>query len=470
MTINITAKILNASDNFYIAQCSIFNNFSIINLTSSAASVDNFNLAKFQISNLLPNTKYYVRICYSNGVPIDNYVGSFKTPVSGVYSFKLGFASCSFSSSVPGPGVTASNQIIYDRIAQKAINNEIDLFLHLGDMHYSDISTNNEALFHQSYDGVFNAPRQNNCWKNLPMYYMWDDHDYGPNDGSKLNPSRNAAIAAYRRRVPYSSILAKNGNTDSPYYSFVRGRARFIVTDIRSEREEKGTYPSTDSRQQVLSPDQKSWFFSEMLAAKNNSQIIVWVNTKPWISSTGDGKDDWGGYHAARLEIVDFINQNNLRDRIVILSGDMHALAFDDGSSINNYGSLKVCHAAALDQQARPKGGPYTLGPITNDSGTGWVTQYGVIEINDTGNTSININFKGIVVSKIDFTESIAIDVSFDLIAGIPISSSSSSSSSSSGSSEGADQQILCGSIVSFINVCHNKQNLFVNPLSFLYK
>ena len=429
----ITAKIKNSDNQNYIAELSTSNQFSSV-ISSSPEPADEFNLVKFSVENLSPNTKYYVRITNSNDIAIDNYVGSFRTTSAGAHNFKFGFASCSWSNSE-----AASNQEIYDNIANKALNNELDFFFHLGDMHYRDITVNNESLFQKAYDDVFSASRQNNCWKNLPMYYMWDDHDYGPNDADKNSPSRNAATAAFRRRVP-SPSLANSSVNGAAYYSFIRGRVRFIVTDLRSEREPKGLFSTNDSRQKPFSDTQKNWFFNQMLLAKNSGQAIVWINTKPWISSTADEnvnppqiKDDWGGYHAARLEIANFIQDNGLRDSLVVLSGDMHALAYDDGTSVNNYGNLRVCHAAPLDEQSRAKGGLYLLGPITADSGSGYSTQYGIIEVTDSGTTNINIRFKGIVISKIDFSESTPIDVNFNL--NVPLVSLSSSSSSSSSSS-----------------------------------
>lgn len=418
MTANVTVKIITGLDsqNLFIAQFSTSSDFTTNLLNTTPQTVDQYSLIKFTITGLLPSTKYFVRITDSDFNPIDAYIGSFKTSTQGAHSFKFGFGSCSWSGPGLSPATFASNQLIYDKIADRAVSGEIDFFIHLGDMHYSDLSMNKESEFQQSYDTVFNASRQNNCWKNLPLYYMWDDHDYGPNDTDKNNPSRQAAIAAYRRRVP-TPPLVKDGLEDAPYYSFVRGRVRFIVTDIRSEREPKGTYPSTDLRQQVFSQHQKTWFFNEMLAARQNEQIIIWANTKPWISSIQNGKDDWGGYHAARMEIVNFINVNNLNSRIAIISGDMHALAYDNGTSSNNYGNLKVCHAAALDQEGRAKGGPYTTGPIIKDSGTGWVTQYGIIEITDTGTNTVQVNFKGIAVSKTNFEETVEINVNFPLTA-----------------------------------------------------
>mgnify|MGYP001550714615 CR=1 FL=1 len=420
MTVNLTAKISDLdpnNENLFRAQFSTSSDFTTDVTNSDSSTPDQFGLMKFRVSDLLENVKYFVRIVDVDLNPLDAYVGSFRTPSNGAHSFKFGFASCSWSGPRLQPPIFASNQQIYDKIADRAVNGEIEFFIHLGDMHYSDLISNKEADFQQTYDTVFSASRQNNCWKNLPMYYMWDDHDYGPNDTSKENPSRQAAIAAYRRRVPHPPS-AKEGIEDSPYYSFVRGRVRFIVTDIRSEREPKGKYPSTDSRQQVFSADQKAWFFNEMLSAKNNNEVIVWANTKPWVSSTANLKDDWGGYHAARMEIVDFINTNQLNNRILVISGDMHALAYDDGTSPNNYGSLKVCHAAALDQEGRAKGGPYKIGPVIKDSGTGWVTQYGIIEVTDTGAQNVNIRFRGIAVSKTDPSlETTEIDTSFNLVA-----------------------------------------------------
>jgi hypothetical protein len=422
---------LNVSNTTCRAQLCVDPDFSSELINSSIINIGLYNIAKFTFNNLEENTKYYIRIIYPDGVPVDNYVGSFKTGQTGPHSFKFAFASCSWSNNTD-----ASNQQIYDRIVEKANNGLIDFFVHMGDMHYSDIAQNDENLFQAAYDRVFSAPRQNNCWKNLPMFYMWDDHDFGPNDTDKNSPSRAAAISAYRRRVPFLSLGSKR-NTDSPYFSFIRGRVRFIFTDVRSERVGKGVFNSEDINQKIFSDEQKIWLFSEMLAAKYSKQAIVWVNTKPWISSIENGKDDWGGYHSSRMDIVNFIEKHNLKNRIVILSGDMHALAYDDGSSPNNYGKLKVCHAGPLDQESRVKGGPYLIPAITDDGGTGWSTQYGIIEINDNGSCGINVRFKGIVVNKSNFTESIPINVNFNLEVScpiIPINEISSSSSSSSSS------------------------------------
>lgn len=433
-TATITARILDAGavGTRYILSFSVLDNF-ISDNSSFSGLVDEFGIVKFEINNLTPGTRYYIRILNSSRNIIGgNFInrGSFKTASGN--NFKFAFGSCSMTCPPSCDTLTfntASNAYLYDNIVQRTLfTNEIDFFVHLGDMHYRDISINNEIYFHEAFNSVFSSQRQNTLWKNIPMYYMWDDHDYGPNDTDKNNPARNAAIAAYRRRVP-SPVLARNGSTDAVYYSFIRGRARFIVTDLRSEREPKGLYPSTDSQQQIFSSTQKTWFFNEMLAAKATGQFIIWVNTYPWVSSIQNGKDDWGGYHYARMEIVNFINENSLASRILIISGDMHALAFDDGTSVNNYGALKVCHAAPLDENYSVKGGPYTEGPLGYSAvnpllglaglGPGRKTQYGIIEVTDSGLSTVFVRFKGICVDVNDTDQLNAIDRVFSLSTAI---------------------------------------------------
>jgi hypothetical protein len=365
------------------------------------------------IFNNVFNIKFFIRIVHPlTSLPINNYVGSFYLKQSKSFSFAFGSCSRSCPPNCDSENLTpsASNSILYTKLRNKALDGSIKFFIHLGDIHYRDISVNDEQLFHNAFDDVFSSPNQNSCWKDLPMFYMWDDHDYGPNDTDKNNPARSAAMSAFAKRVPRSNRVIKNNqnvvtfadnNSNIAYHSFIKGNVRFIMTDLRSEREPKNILSSTDPLKKVFSDTQKIWFFNEMLEAKKNKQVIIWANTKPWVSSIENGKDDWGGYHAARMEIIDFIARHDLFNSILIISGDMHALAYDDGSSPHNYGRLKVCHAAPLDQEIRVKGGPYTVGPITNGQ-NGWATQYGIIEIIDDDPSSCNISvvFRGISVNK----------------------------------------------------------------------
>ena len=79
-------------------------------------------------------------------------------------------------------------------------------------------------------------PGQAALYRHVPIAYVWDDHDYGPNDAGADSPTRTAARTAYREVVPHHPLVRPG---DSPIQqAFTIGRVRFVLTDNRSERTE----------------------------------------------------------------------------------------------------------------------------------------------------------------------------------------------------------------------------------------
>ena len=375
--------------------------------TSDLTELDkNYLHAKLKVNGLASGTLYFVGF-ELNGI-LKTERGRFRTPAATPHNFSFAFGSC-WNHTWP------DNRFIFNNISNKADNGEIDFFFHLGDIHYADIEVNNEGLFHKEIAWLRPNDSRAKLMTRMPMYYMWDDHDYGPNNSSSNSPSRPTALKFFRNTVPVtceSSVLS-----DGVYYSFIRGRVRFIVTDVRSERTPAGNewdpvIPPED--RYVLSPKQEQWFKSECLAAQSAGQSIVWANTYPFVTTNTDDhrSDSWGAFHLYRQQLVDWMSANNLNNRIVIIAGDMHALAYDDGTSTSNVGALKVCHAAPLDTGTSQKGGPYLLGPITTTR-----TQYGLMDVTDAGTGNITFRFRGISVSESSAAETVGIDQTFTLLA-----------------------------------------------------
>ena len=375
--------------------------FNSVVAESDPAAVNSFGFVRFTVAGLSANTKYYVAVVDTDTDDINTVTtAEFTTVTSGVHSFKFGTASCAN---------TGSTEIIFDTIR----GDNLDFFVHTGDIHYADIGTNNVSLFHSAIEQVFASARQRDLWSSLPMYYMWDDHDYGPNDSHKDSPQRPAAVEFYRDRVPSPTLI----NTDpdgAVYYSFVRGRVRFIATDLRSERFNKGTFPSLDPQQLMMSQAQLDWFKSELDSANTDGHAICWINTVPWIEAVTNGSDAWGGYAAQRQEIADYITQQGYGNRIFIVSGDMHRLAFDDGTSVNNDGSLYVVQSAPLDRTASSKGGPYLVGPL---GGSGTISQYSTIDVTDAGGETITITVDGFSVNRANGDKTLSYTETFNLLA-----------------------------------------------------
>ena len=104
------------------------------------------------------------------------------------------------------------------------------------------------------------------------------------------------------------------------------------------------------------------------------------------------GTDSWE-LPTERTEIANFIRDNRISN-LIIISGDMHALAFDDGTN-SDYATgggapLTVLHAAALTQTGSIKGGPYSGGVVPGSP------QYGILEVYDNSGPSVACRFLGV--------------------------------------------------------------------------
>mmetsp|Transcript_23068 Transcript_23068/g.40840 ORF Transcript_23068/g.40840 Transcript_23068/m.40840 type:complete len:511 (-) Transcript_23068:99-1631(-) len=340
-----------------------------------ADSIGSYNMAAFSLKDLRPETRYSYVIKYlrEGKEETEPYIGELRTPgvVGEPLDFSFAFASCADNH---------SNSVIFDVIRKK----DPLFFLHTGDLHYGNIAQNEERLFHQLYNQVMSNPRQRQLFAALALAYMWDDHDFGPNNSHRGSPGREASIRAFLEAVPAYDLPAFASSVDSVeklpagelpsiFFSFDIGRVHFVVTDTSSSKEPGQT---------ALGNAQLAWFKQELEKVAIGDQFLIWVSTMPWVTV----HSKWAEFHEERSEIVSTIKRLGLASRMVMLSGDAHMLAVDDGE--NSPGGFPVFQAAALDAKPTCKGGPYSHGIYP---GRG---QYGWIDVRDDGR-NICIAFSG---------------------------------------------------------------------------
>lgn len=215
----------------------------------SSALLNHKHILRYQLSGLLPDTLYHYRFVSSDGKPLSaNF--SFKTfpPPEKTASFRFAFGSC--------------NKQLGSRVFEAALNQKLLFFLHTGDFHYANIGDNNPATFHNVFQTHLQNPGFNTMLHSLPLFYMWDDHDFGPNDSNINNPSKEAAHSNYRALVPHFPLQVP-GTIDQ---AFTVGRVRFILSDLRSERN-----PETRT---MISEPQMDWLKKELLACKGRYPLI----------------------------------------------------------------------------------------------------------------------------------------------------------------------------------------------------
>lgn len=367
------------------------------------------NLVEFPLGSLDPDTEYHYGL-EINGRFDWASQGQFRTFPTGPASFRIAFASCA---------KTASVNDVFDRIRE----NRPLFYMNMGDFHYLNISSNNQALFREAYDIVLSSPPQARLYRNVPIVYMWDDHDYGGNNSNRKASSHLAARRAYEEYVPHYP-LATGDLTLPIYQAFSVGRVRFIITDLRSQKDDVKK-PDTAAKS-MMGAVQKEWFKKQLLDANGKYPLICWMSSVPWMGVKGTNyypfikADDYGYFHhrqfesmsrtnkakpaveedhwcvfsTERTEIADFIKEHQIRG-VCILHGDSHMLAADDGKNADyatgGGAPIPVMCAAPLDQTSSIKGGPYSQGiyRVKKDEGC-----YGLLEITDRGE-AIDVSFSG---------------------------------------------------------------------------
>jgi len=335
------------------------------------------NTVKLIVQGLNENTDYFYGVEVAGELRTEpESRGRIHTFPLGRASFRIAFASCG---DFREPDQRAYEEIMRERPL---------LFINLGDMQYSDINSTEEDAYRAAYDEVLKHRVQGALYRSVPLAYMWDDHDYCGDNTDTTAIGRDTVRAVYKERVPHYPIGPTGGTIGQ---AFTIGRVRFIMTDLRS-----ASVPALQKESAAktrMGTAQKTWFKQELINARDNGfPLIVWVCPDPWIGPVELGSDTWGSYATERTEIANFIRNSRI-ENLVLLSGDMHGLAYDNGEH-SDYATgggapVTVLHGAALTSQGSVKGGPYTGGPIPGSQ------QYGILEVYDLGGPSVACRYFG---------------------------------------------------------------------------
>lgn len=326
------------------------------------AEPDAHDMVRLRAVGLQPATRYRYRAETPDGERLD---GRFRTFADGPFSFRLAFASCA---------TTGSTHRVFDAIRDLVP----DLFVHMGDFHYLNISRNDAHAFRRAYDRVLASPRQSALYRSTPIAYIFDDHDFGADNADSSSMSRPAATSVYRERVPHYPLAGG----DTLQQSFAIGRVRVIITDTRTARAPL----SSPAPRTMLGDAQVRWLEEELTKARS-APLVIWVNTVPWITRTSESVvDGWAPYAEERSRLADHIDALGLTARLIMLSGDGHMAALDDGTNSAYMSSrtrdtrgFVVVHAAPLDRWTRIKGGPYSHGVSKRNH------QFGLLDVADSG-------------------------------------------------------------------------------------
>lgn len=339
--------------------------------------------SRVTISGLQPSTRYYYRIMMTNSSGGEfpdtaGIIGRLKTAPNGPASFSFCFGSCN-----TGYSTSASNAIA---------NRGDDLFFNLGDAYYADGSGTGLSNFRSKIDQWYTS--QSMLASTINMHHLPSDHD-----GMNNNVNAGNDATAWNN---WNIARAESFPNPANYFTFVWGRVRFIMLDDRSYASSPSA--TDNSSKTYLGATQKTWLKNTITAS--TEEVIIIGQSGPYVTGASAGGDTWDGFITERNELASFFAASSHAGKIVMLGGDMHALAANDGSS--SPGGVVMLQAAPFQQTSSVKGGPYTQGPYQSSSA------YGRVTINDTGGTTIQVVFKGYTT---DGTERISLTKNFTVAA-----------------------------------------------------
>lgn len=267
-----------------------------------------------------------------------------------------------------------------------------EVMLVLGDFGYPDITTNDPAAFRTHWTSTLGRPGINEFVAQVPTASVWDDHDYAGDAADRTSAARPAAGLVLRERSPMAPAMPATDNVGC-YHTFARGRVRFIMLDTRAYRDPTGTVD--DVNKTMLGAEQKQWLKDTLDSSPE--PVVVLVSPLSWAveDKVGAALEHWGGYQTEQKELVDFFIARQHYHRIMVLCGDVHALAMDDGGE-SSVGALPVFQVSSLGGTSSDKQlafYPHSLYPAAGTNAA--VNLYGKFDVVDDGGAMISVRFGG---------------------------------------------------------------------------
>ena len=192
----------------------------------------------------------------------------------------------------------------------------IDLVLLLGDNHYAN--TPDPAKQRAAFAAHRRNPGFVALTRRTPLYGIWDDHDFGPNNSDGTLAGKELGLATFKEFFPNPGY----GEPENPgvYFTFSRGDVDFFMLDVRYHRSPNNALD--DGTKTMLGATQLAWLKRELLASKATVKFIG--SGSEWQSHSQ--ADCWITFDRERKEILDFLDEHGMNN-VVLLSGDRHFTA-----------------------------------------------------------------------------------------------------------------------------------------------
>ena len=231
-----------------------------------------------------------------------------------LYAYKLGVGSC-------------IDQNLKQDIWITIKKHNIDGFIFLGDNVYGDTSSGKLDRMKRAY-----AKQKSNfpSWLNKKdIIAIWDDHDYGVNDGGGDYKNKNEAKKLFIDfwKIPVSDIRRERQGLYFERSQLIEDKEiQYIVLDTRYFRsplngETNNYQPNKSPYATVLGNKQWKWFRETL---RNSEAEIIFILSSIQVLATNHPYEKWANFPHERKRLLKEIKLASQDKTIIALSGDRH--------------------------------------------------------------------------------------------------------------------------------------------------
>jgi alkaline phosphatase D len=209
-----------------------------------------------------------------------------------------------------------------------------ELFIFAGDNVYGDFDTADAVELRKAYAAADTIAGYSRLRDSVSHLAVWDDHDYGRNDGGGDFPYKAAAKELFLDfwKAPAGDIRrTREGIYDSRIVGPPGMRVQVILLDVRWFRsplkrtDRRGApgkeryLPDADPSKTMLGDVQWAWLAGEL---GKPAEIRLLVSSIQ-VLAEGHGWERWGNFPLERQKLFDTIREARAKG-VVVLSGDRH--------------------------------------------------------------------------------------------------------------------------------------------------
>ena len=319
------------------------------NTTSSALSSEHSFCHTFTLSELTPNTTYFVLFQTNNNVSDTLHFTTQelwqwrKDPPA----FQMAFGSCAYINDTdfdrPGKPYGKDTRI-FQSIAQQHPN----AMVWLGDNIYfreGDWETYQNMM--NRYFHARQVPSMQTLLNACPNYAIWDDHDFGPNDCDGTFVYRKESLQAFNDVWANSNSGIPGGSTNCNTAKVQINDVDLYLIDNRSFRT---PYKTSGVNAKMIGDEQLTWLIEDL---KNSRATFKLICIGSQVINSVPVFETFANYTEESKKLFQLIEENEIKN-IIFITGDRHFAELSERTLSNNIRVLDITTS------------PLTSSPYTN--------------------------------------------------------------------------------------------------------